>query len=148
MAQLWPTSSVDLLEGSVRRASFLVDAVRMLGLSDRVAVVAERAESAGRSPERRAHYQVAVARSFAEPAVTAECAAPLLQVEGRLVVSEPPVVRESDDRWPADGLAELGMSAAAPLSAGGYHFVAVRQLTPCPTRYPRRVGVPAKRPLF
>ena len=57
------------------------------------------------------------ARSFGSPPVTAECAAPFLEVGGLLVVSEPlrpPVSGPSSsqvpaaDRWPADGLAPLG----------------------------------------
>ena len=41
-------------------------------------------------------YDAVVARSFASPAVTAECAAPLLRLGGRLIVSEPP---ERGARW-------------------------------------------------
>lgn len=148
MARRWPKSSVDLLEGSVRRASFLTDAVDRLRLSGRVAVIADRAESVGRSPDRRGRYQVVVARSFGPPSVAAECAAPLLQIEGCLVVSEPPEAGRTECRWPPKGLGELGMSSAVPMAVDGYHFVAVRQITACPGRFPRRVGVPAKRPVF
>jgi hypothetical protein len=29
-----------------------------------------------------------------------------------------------------------------------FHYVVLRQEIPCPDSYPRRVGVPTKRPLF
>lgn len=148
LARRWPKSSVDLLEGSVRRAAFLIEAVDRLGLSGRVGVIPERAESVGRSQGRRGRYRVAVARSFGLPSVTAECAAPLLQVEGCLIVSEPPEAEATEHRWPPEGLRELGMASASPMAVGGFHFVAVRQVTACPERFPRRVGIPAKRPVF
>ena len=50
-------------------------------------------------------------------------------------------------RWPDAGLAALGMGPASPVR-DEFHFVVVRQLERCPERFPRRVGLPAKRPLF
>jgi 16S rRNA (guanine527-N7)-methyltransferase len=97
---------------------------------------------AGRDPDRRAAMGLVVSRSFGPPPVVAECAAPFLRVGGRLVVSEPP---EAADRWPIEGLAALGLEPD-PLDTAG--FVRFRQTFPCPDRYPRRDGVPAKRPLF
>ncbi|MGI0151497.1 MAG: RsmG family class I SAM-dependent methyltransferase [Thermoplasmata archaeon] len=148
LARRWPSSSIDLLEGSARRASFLAEALDRLGWSGRVGIVAERAEAAGRSPGRRGRYDAVVARSFGLPAVTAECGAPLLEAGGWLVVSEPPSGGGTEERWPSTGLGELGMSAAIPLVDGGFHFAAVHLLRACPDRFPRRVGVPVTRPLF
>jgi 16S rRNA (guanine527-N7)-methyltransferase len=76
--------------------------------------------------------------------VTAECAAPLLAVGGLLVVSEPPDGR----RWPASALEPLGMAVEGMVRGAAGTFQRLRQVTPCPDRYPRRVGIPAKRPLF
>jgi len=135
-----------LVEAGERRSAFLRDAVRRLGVEDRVEVVRERAEVLAREPDRGAAFGLAVARGFGAPAVVAECAAPLLAVGGFLVVSEPPGGMAA--RWPADGLALLGL-APAQASAGGLGaFQVLRQALPCPDRFPRRVGVPAKRPLF
>jgi 16S rRNA (guanine527-N7)-methyltransferase len=135
-----------LVEASVRRAGFLRAAVRDLGLEDRVGVVEERAEGVGRMTEYRGTFDLVVARSFGSPAVLAECAAPLLRAGGRAVVSEPP--GGAPDRWPASGLAPLGMAPGPSVQAEGAAYQVLRQDTPCPDRWPRRVGVPAKRPLF
>ena len=137
-----PDSEWVLLDANARRAEFLVWAVQELGLADRVVVDHRRAELAGRDPDRRAAMALVVSRSFGPPPVVAECAAPFLRVGGRLVVSEPP---EAADRWPIEGLAALGLEPD-PLDTAG--FVRFRQAVPCPDRYPRRDGVPAKRPLF
>lgn len=135
-----------LVEAAVRRAAFLRAAVTELGLGDRVAVVEERAEVVGRAPAYRGTFDLVVARSFGPPAVMAECAAPLLRPGGRAVISEPP--GGEPERWPAQGLALLGMAPAAPVQARGAAYQVLHQATVCPERWPRRVGVPAKRPLF
>lgn len=117
-----------------------------LGLEARVAVVEARAEEAGRDPALRATFDLAVARAFGAPAVTAECGAPFLRVGGRLAVSEPPAPAAA--RWPLSGLGQLGLSAAPPIAVGTVHLQVLEQRRPCPERFPRRTGVPSKRPLF
>jgi 16S rRNA (guanine527-N7)-methyltransferase len=162
LAERWTGSSFVLLDASERRTAFLVGAVEDLGLSGRVAVVRDRAESAGRRPELRGAFDVVTARSFGSPPVTAECAAPFLRPGGLLLVSEPPpATGDSPDgdpgddlaqiggpgRWPAGPLRELGLQDVGGFG-DGFRFRVLRQLAPCPERYPRRVGVPAKRPLY
>jgi 16S rRNA (guanine527-N7)-methyltransferase len=148
LALRWQNARVVLVDANVRRGAFLFRAVQVLGLSRRVTVVTQRAEDFGRTRSMRESFDLVTARGFGRPAVVAECAAPLLRIGGLLVVSEPPPdLRASGARWPAEGLAELGMGQAEPLTSE-YHFVVVEQRRVCPLRYPRRVGVPAKRPLF
>jgi 16S rRNA (guanine527-N7)-methyltransferase len=133
-----------LLDGSVKRTTWLEEAVDDLGLTTAVEVVTARAEEAGRSALRGA-FDVVVARSFAGPAATAECAAPLLRWRGALVVTEPP--GGDPGRWDRTGLErlgmELGVSVAQPVALQVLH-----QATACHERYPRRTGMPAKRPLW
>jgi 16S rRNA (guanine527-N7)-methyltransferase len=146
LALRFPDTQWTLVEASVRRAAFLRGAVRELGLEARVAVVEERAEVIGRAPGYRGSLDLVVARSFGRPAVLAECAAPLLRIGGRAVVSEPP--GGEPERWPVEGLAQLGMAPGAGVQTGGAAYQVLRQQEPCADRWPRRVGVPAKRPLF
>ena len=146
LALAFPDCQWVLVESMVRRADFLRRAVGRLELGERVEVAEMRAEALGRSPGFRAGFDVVVARSFGPPAAVAECGAPLLRVGGRAVVSEPPAGRPA--RWPVDGLGILGMSSGPVVEAAGAVFQVLCQRAPCPDRYPRRVGVPAKRPLF
>jgi 16S rRNA (guanine527-N7)-methyltransferase len=147
LADLWPESSGVLLDAAARRCEFLAEAVRELGWDDRIQVVRARAEDAGRQADLRAASDLVVARGFGPPAVTAECAAPLLAEGGRLTVSEPPEPPPDPPRWPPEGLAELGL-ALGPEWHVPFHYRSFVQAQRCPDRYPRRVGVPAKRPLF
>ncbi len=154
LADRWPLATGVLLDGSVRSGDFLAETVRSCGWASRVEVVVARAEDVGRDRAYRASFDVAVARSFGPPPVLAECAAPLLKVGGVLVVSEPPpeTDRTADDpggsdRWPTGPLVQLGLEpVVATRLAYGYQIL--RQGSPCPDRFPRRVGVPRKRPLY
>lgn len=145
LALHWPASRWLLVESQARRAAFLDEALVRLGLESRVTVSHARAEEVGRQPTHRGAHDLVTARGFGPPAVTAECAAPLLRAPGgRLVVSEPP---DGAQRWPGSGIPELGLGepiVAQPQA----RYVVLEAVEPCPDRYPRRVGVPAKRPLF
>ena len=146
LALAWPGSHWVLVDAGARRVEFLIEAVSTLGLESRVEVVSGRAEEVGRDLRFRGRYDLVVARGFAPPAVTAECACGFLAVGGVVVVSEPPGGRP--DRWPEAQVAVLGMEPVATVEAGGAWYQVLRQREPCPDRFPRRTGIPTKRPLF
>jgi 16S rRNA (guanine527-N7)-methyltransferase len=165
IASLLPAAWVYLIEGSTRRAHWLARVATELELRN-VEVVGARAELAGRSGDLRGTMHVVTSRSFGPTAVVAECAAPLLVPGGVLVVSEPPesghlrwpsrqeVAIPSErrthleDRWPSTALGSLGLSGAKPVQEAGRSFAVLTLCAPCPERFPRRTGVPEKRPLF
>lgn len=151
-ATIWPGTTWTFLDAQLRRTDFLARASGALGLLDRVQVVNGRAEEVGRDLAHRAGYDLVVARSFAAPAVVAECAAPLLRVGGWLVVSEPPDTPLAA-RWPAHGLALVGLGPVEAVEAVDdagepIHLVRAQLVTLPDHRFPRRVGVPSKRPIF
>ena len=135
-----------LLDAMEKRCRFLEWAGSELELRN-VRVVCGRAEELAHRPDLRGQFDAVVARSFAAPPVLAECAAGFLRVGGRLIVSEPPEDRASH-RWPADPLNELGMRSTGARSGAAATLQVLEQVRSCPDRFPRRVGVPAKRPLF
>ncbi len=154
VASIWLDARLVLLEANARRVRFLRAAVERLGLQDRVRVLHERAEAAGRQVEWRGAFDGLLARSFGPPAVVAECGAPLLRVGAFMVVSEPPRgigapegAQDHAGRWPADRLTQFGLEPVAAVREG-FEYQVLRQAQPCPERFPRRDGVPAKRPLF
>ena len=157
-----PRAQVVLVEANRRRAEFLNRAVETCDMAARVSVVHQRAELCGRDPLYRGLFSGVVARSFGPPAVVAECAAPFLGPGGWLIVSEPPAEVAADGtdrragdeeghrstpRWPADRLAILGLEPVEFVK-GEFGYQILRQRQPCPEEFPRRNGVPSKRPLF
>jgi 16S rRNA (guanine527-N7)-methyltransferase len=151
LAMMWPSCSLVLLDAAIRRTEFLRQAVIRCGLEDRVDVITDRAEVAGRDPQLRCHFDGVVVRSFGPPAVVAECAAPFLKLGGHVIVSEPP---ESPDgglgaaiRWESPALSQVGLEPIE-FVRDSFGYQVLRQREICPDRFPRRNGVPAKHPLF
>lgn len=149
LAHRWPDRDAVLLESNERRSRFLAQVVEDQGWGQRVRVLTDRAEVAGRTDGLRQSFTLVVARSFGSPPVTAECAAPFLRRGGFLVVSEPPAlsVDNGDARWPEAPLASLGLERLH-LRRDTFGYQLLRQSSECPERFPRRVGVPTKRPLY
>ena len=147
LATYRPELELTLLEARQRACAFLREAAARLGRDD-VAVVEARAEEAARRPGLRETYDAVVARSFGPPPVTAECAVGFLRLEGYLIVTEPPSWGEKQtERWPLEGLEALGFAPAVREGTAGTAFVHLEKLR-SDDRWPRRVGIPAKRPLW
>lgn len=156
LAELWPESTSVLLDASQRRTDFLQAMVISCGFQDRVRVVQQRAEVGGRDPLLRGAFDGVVVRSFGPPAVVAECAAPFLREGGWLIVSEPPAETSADEdqaspdesgRWPAESLVLVGL-VPVEFVRQDFGYQVLRQETLCPQRFPRRDGVPSRKPLF
>lgn len=100
-----PEIHVTLVERRQSRADLLSRAVRSLGMSGQVNVLAEDVRILSESAP--AAFDVVTARSFAAPPITVRWAGVLLRAGGRLVVSEPPV--DDVNRWPAALLVLSGL---------------------------------------
>ncbi|MHB8614372.1 MAG: 16S rRNA (guanine(527)-N(7))-methyltransferase RsmG [Candidatus Dormibacteraceae bacterium] len=143
-----PSLSMTLVEADQAKAAFLVRACAALGMRD-VEVLARRAEEVGRDPLYRESFDVAVARALAPMPVLAELCLPLVRVGGRLLAQK----TESED---VDGAARaidvlggvLNRVVGAPSAArSSGTVVIVDKVLPTPPAYPRRPGVPSRKPL-
>src|SRR6266487_3896770 len=143
-----PDLAVTLIEGDEAKAAFLVRACAALGLSG-VEVVARRAEAAGQDGRYRERFDVAVARALAPMPVLAELCLPLVRVGGRLLAHK--TDREDFDRA-RRAIELLGGSLDAVLPAPSKSrrsgtVVEVSKVRPTPSGFPRRPGVPGRKPL-
>ena len=136
-----PAVHVLLVEASRKKAGFLGVVLRALGLAN-ADVVHARAEALGRNPAHRERYDAATARAVASLPVLAELALPLVRVGGLAVFPKGPHA-EGEMRAAAGALRLLG--GAAETRAFG--MIVVRKVAPTPSPYPRRPGVPGRRPL-
>jgi 16S rRNA (guanine527-N7)-methyltransferase len=143
----WPAAVGTLLDSNQRRTRFLAEAIATLALDNRLQVVAARAEDASRDPELRSAFALVTARSFAAPAVTAECAVGFLRPGGHLAVSEPPDA-DRQERWNPSGLKQLGLGGPDLRRTGGASVAVLTLTEPVADRWPRRTGIPTKRPLW
>lgn len=146
-----PALRLTLLEATVKKAAFLETAVTALGVKD-VQVAAERAEDLAHDPTHRETYQLALARAVAPLPTLVELALPFLAVGGRLATPKGSGALD-EVAASANALAECGgeveavESMALPWDGVAPTIVIVRKTASTPKRYPRRSGIPAKRPL-
>ena len=146
-----PQMKLTLLESTGKKTAFLQHLVDLLGLAV-VKVVTARAEEAGQQPAHRQQYDVAVARAVAALPVLAEYTLPLVKVGGWVLVQK--------GRHPADEVKDaanaLGILGGkvqqiypvdVPGLAAERHLVLIRKHKPTPRQYPRRPGLPAKKPI-
>ncbi|GAC1657590.1 MAG: 16S rRNA (guanine(527)-N(7))-methyltransferase RsmG [Candidatus Dormibacteraceae bacterium] len=144
-----PDLTLTLLEANRKKAAFLVQAVARLGL-DRVEVLAERAETSGRDPRYRESFDIATARALAAMPVLVELCLPFVRVGGLLLAMKTAARAEAEAAVNAierlgGRLLEVAPAASAARSLG--EVVVVRKVRPTPPAYPRRPGVPARRPI-
>ena len=143
-----PELEVTLVESDQAKAAFLVQACSRLGLQG-VDVVAARAEDAGRDARYREKFDVAAARALAPLPVLVELCLPFVRVGGRLLAQK---TDKEDVRSAEAAIALLGggspLTIPAPSSArSAGTVVVVSKINPTPEGYPRRVGIPARKPL-
>jgi 16S rRNA (guanine527-N7)-methyltransferase len=148
LAEHWPDARGALLDAQQRRCVFLEAAVERLELDQRFEVVCGRAEGLARDPGLRGSFDLVVARSFAAPAVTAECAVAFLRPGGHLVVTEPPNADSAEERWPPTEMAQLGFDEVTAIRHGETGAMRAVLEGEASERWPRREGVPGKRPLW
>jgi 16S rRNA (guanine527-N7)-methyltransferase len=146
----FPQLHVTLVESVHKKADFLNETVSQLGLSD-VEVVAERAETAGRNPEHRDAYDWATARALGTLPVVIELVAPFL-APGGLLVAQRSGKLDQDLQHAAPAFKALRLWSRTPIyleihGLDGHGLIVGEKYAPTPDAYPRRPGMPRKRPL-
>jgi len=148
LASCWPDARVVLMDASERRTSFLSETLEAWPSPGGAGVMRGRAEELGREAGLREQFEAVTSRSFGLPALTAECGSAFLAADGWMVVSEPPDIA-SELRWPRDGLALVGLEAVETARVDGrFGYQVLHKVCGIEERFPRRVGIPAKRPIF
>jgi 16S rRNA (guanine527-N7)-methyltransferase len=146
----WPAIQLTLLESVGKKCRFLERMAQELSLEG-VIVLEGRAETLGHDPAHREHYDLVVARAVAALPVLVEYSLPFLRLGGRLAaVKGSTALDEIDASQPA--LRELGgrladAPAFDPPQGPRQTVVIIEKTQPTPARYPRREGIPTKRPL-
>lgn len=140
-----------LLEAQRKKAAFLEGLVETLGLPE-VRVVAERAEELAHDLRHREAYDLVVARAVAPLAVLVELSLPFLRLGGYLAApkgSRAP--QEMTEALRALTLCGGHIERAVPLAVPGAPYpqtlVLIGKITRTPPAYPRRAGIPQRRPL-
>lgn len=145
----WSFYLVDSLR---KRIHFLQDAVGDLDLNN-VQCVHARAEIMGRSEKHRESYSLVVSRAVAPLPILLELCSPFVKIGGKFIAYKG-----------AEGFQELNESKKAceelnlrleqifpfhlPFRMGERNLLVFEKTESTPERYPRRPGIPEKRPLL
>lgn len=148
---LFPNLQLTLVESvgkKVEFCKFIVDALNL----DKVQVIQARAEEIGQNQQYREKYDWAVARAVANLPVLAEYLLPLVKVGGGAIAqkgeSGPAEAQKADQ---AIHLMGGRLRQLIPVSLPGVveerYLVVMDKIAATHAQYPRRVGIPSKKPI-
>lgn len=148
---LRPGLRLTLLEATAKKTRFLDHVVEMLELED-VTVLHGRAEQLGKDKAHRERYDWAIARAVADLPILAEYLLPLARVGGQALAQKGDDVTDELERalFAIETLGG-GFWDLVPVELPGLdetrHLVILDKLAATPKQYPRRPGMPTKRPI-
>lgn len=148
---VYPEIRLTLLEATRKKVTFLEHLVRKLELEG-VRAIHARSEELGQDPGHREQYDWALARAVAEMPTLVEYLLPLVRVGGAVLAQKgegaPAEVQSAET-----AITTMGgrVRQLVPVELRGLaetrYLVVVDKVAPTPRRYPRRPGMPKKRPL-
>jgi len=149
---IYPKMRLTLVESVGKKANFCRHVATILDLK-KVDVIQERVEVLGQNPSYREQFDWAVARSVAILPVLVEYLLPLVRVGGCMLAMKGesgPAEAHSAER--AMSLLGGHLRQLIPVTLPGVaeerYLVVVGKVAATPDRYPRKVGVPTKHPLY
>ena len=151
MKIMLPEVRMTLIETTGKKATFLRHIVNALGLEG-VEVINARAEDVGHLPEHRERYDVVLARAVAHLSVLSEYCLPFCRIGGRMIAPKGEDAPQ-EARSARRAMQRLGGSSAEVkrvvlqgLDSERY-LVVVDKVKKTPDPFPRKAGMPSKRPL-
>ncbi|MBM4463566.1 MAG: 16S rRNA (guanine(527)-N(7))-methyltransferase RsmG [Chloroflexi bacterium] len=150
MKLILPRIRLVLLDSVAKKTAFLKHIVGKLGL-EHVEVVTGRAEEVAHQPDYREKFELVVSRALSRLSTTAELTLAFCRQGGFFIAQKKGAIEE-ELRQAALAIDILGGRVKDVRMVdlellGGRSLVIVEKVSPTPDRYPRRTGVPAKRPL-
>tara|TARA_Y100001968_G_C19170632_1_gene625451 strand:- start:72 stop:764 length:693 start_codon:yes stop_codon:yes gene_type:complete len=147
-----PRSQVTLVESNSRKALALKSICKGLDLAERISIRNERAEITGHQEKLRGRFDFAIARAVAGAPVVAEYLVPLIKSQGQALIYKGKFLQAEKDNL-IKGLIFLNAEIKTiqeinlPKDRGTRKIIRIIPNANCPNKYPRKTGVPAKRPL-
>jgi len=147
-----PNSNITLLDSSLKKTTFLKEVSKEIGLSSRVKVITERAESLGRNSVYRGEFDYAIARAVGATTVVAEYLVPFLNSRGQALIfkggwekTEQKILKKALTKLNAE--MQQTHRFVLPNNRGIRNIIRIKAINKCPNQYPRSIGKPKKQPL-
>lgn len=147
----FPNIKVTIVDSLNKRINFLELLFKELGLEG-VRCYHDRAETFGQNAEHRATYDIVTARAVARMSVLSELCVPLVKKGGYFVAMKAASSQEElDDAKAAiatlGGKVEEDYAFELPKEEGERHIILIKKTKETPKKYPRKPGLPNKKPL-
>lgn len=147
----YPNLKVTIVDSLNKRINFLELLFKELGLEG-VRCYHDRAETFGQNTEHRAAYDIVTARAVARMSVLSELCVPLVKKGGYFVAMKAASSKEElDDAKAAiatlGGKVEEDYAFELPKEEGERHIILIKKAKETPKKYPRKPGLPNKKPL-
>ena len=141
-----PALRITLVDSLQKRLTFLEEVLKALNL--KANIVHARAEDFGRDPKYRGAFEATVSRAVASLPVLLELTVPLLKVGGKAYCYKGDVTEELPLAKSALHLLHC-TAEAVPVTSdyGARTLVICTKNAPTPSTYPRKPGMPSKKPL-
>jgi 16S rRNA (guanine527-N7)-methyltransferase len=147
-----PGISLTLLEATGKKVKFLEQITGKLGL-DRVEIVSGRAEEVGHDAEYREKFGLALSRAVAPLPATVELALPFCEIGGSCIaLKKGDIEVEIQQSLKVIDIMGGRLREVKPVALEGLDdrrcLVVINKLKATPPQYPRRSGIPVKRPVL
>jgi 16S rRNA (guanine527-N7)-methyltransferase len=146
-----PKIHLTLVDSVAKKTNFMHSVVQDLGLQN-VEVVTARGETIGQDAQHREKYDWAIARAVAALPVLMEYLLPLVKVGGYALAQKgESAAQELEAAQKAIKLLGGEAKKLLPVRLPGInedrYLVVIHKVRPTPSTYPRREGIPTKKPL-
>jgi 16S rRNA (guanine527-N7)-methyltransferase len=147
-----PQMRIVLVEATGKKVDFCRHVIAHLALRD-IEAIHSRAEDLAHDPDHREQYDLVFARAVADMSVLAEYTLPFCRIGGLVIAQKGARARE-EAQAAEHAINLLGgrVQRAIPIELLGLaetrHLVVIAKVARTPPRYPRRPGMPSKRPLM
>lgn len=140
-----------LVDASKKKIRFLEKVIENLGLKDVVALH-ERAENLGQNNDFREKFDAAFSRAVSSMSVVSEYCLPLLKKDGYFICQKGKTLEEelNEGRKAIEvmgGKIDKIIDLRLPILGDKRKLVLIKKIKPTPQKYPRRPGIPKKRPI-
>jgi 16S rRNA (guanine527-N7)-methyltransferase len=148
---VYPAIDLTLMEATTKKTKFLEHIAALLNLNN-VHILNARAEEAGQEVAHREKFDVVLARAVAQLPVLGEYMLPLCKVGGRCIALKGETAAAETQRAEnalriLGGQLEKIIPVELPKVVETHYLVVIQKTAATPPQYPRRAGIPAKRPL-
>ena len=147
-----PSIRLSLLEARKKKAVFLEKIIGEMNFQQ-VEILNGRAETFGKSEDYRERYDIAISRAVARLNVLSEFCLPLVRVGGLFVAQKGRSYKEETEKSLKTvqvlGGELIGVeNVLIPFINQERYLLVIKKIKDTPTEYPRKVGLPQKRPLY